>query len=153
MSDRIIDIINTMPLAEDQQWMRDDPAVWQRLLGQCAGAPVCILPDMSTPALICGVVCEGRRAELWMVRGQDFRGRVIGKVLRQQRALCAMIYQSLNLSEMMVSVWPEFDAGKRWAARLGFAYDRLVPSKEHNGKNVQIWVYQNEQKECKNGFS
>ncbi len=153
MNKRIIDIVNTMELAADEQWLRDDPVLWARVLEQCDGNPVFILPDYTTPALVCGVVAEGDVGEVWMIRGAEFKGRVTGDVLRQQKTLCRMVYQAMSLREMCMGIWPHFEAGKRWAAKLGFVYDRMISSDAHNGKDVEVWVYQFHEKECHNGFS
>lgn len=133
--------LNSMPLRDTDQWMRDDASYWDLIMMQTSCYPAVVLPSADCPVVVCGVVFEAGRGEMWMVVGQGLCGRVAGIVLRQQRSLILTAVAALDLSSLCMALRPDRHDAKRWARALGFEFCEFCAAGSFDGSDIEVWNY------------
>lgn len=142
MSNAAIKALETMELRDTDQWVRDNPAVFDVIMKQALYWPSLALPDPDNPAVVCGIVVIGEgEGELWMVVGKDFVGRTAVTVVRQLRSLFISAMQVFNLKNLRLCIRPSRDGLREWARHLGFRFDHAEPNGGMLGEGIEVWMF------------
>jgi hypothetical protein len=136
-----VNALMTMELRDCDAWVRQNGAYFDALLRQASVFPAYVLPDPSAPLVVTGIVHHCGVGECWMLTGKGFGKGRTSEVLRQQRLLCASIYQALGLHRMHILCDAARSEAGRWAGALGFEYEFTAARFGPLGNDMGIWVW------------
>lgn len=135
--------LETMRFSQTDGWLRsvDARPHLEKIIAQARDYPSFVLRYDGSIVCVCGIVLDGRAAELWMVQGEGFGGRAAVQVKRQQMSLIKSMIDAFGLVTLVMAIDPARDDAQRWAAHLGFVFYGEVESNVNAGQVVQCWRY------------
>lgn len=138
----VIDALQTMTLRPQDQWLLDDPRVFEKIMLQAWIFPCFVLPSPERPLAVVGLCHEFGVGTVWMVTGEGF-GTEAKTILRQSRELIDMGVSSFGLHRTFMEVDAERRDAKRWAKLVGFEYETTLKRAGVRGNDLEIWLWPN----------
>ncbi len=130
---------NFRPSHEDA-WVFEQPDILRLFEMQILNFPSYALPDPERPTALCGIVGMFGAAEVWMLKGENFR-RSAPAVLTQMQELCAGIVRAWTLHRLEMRVVSGRTDAVLWALRVGFEYETTLSSADPLGRDLDIFLW------------